>query len=618
MKNIFKKITAALCTGVMLFTSSAINVSAKEEDTSLMLPSGITVNQLQAELKDLGEELSGVEPVYASAALAVFQGDDVLFEGYYGKTDIENDISANADSVYEWGSISKTFIWVSAMQLWEQGKLDLDRDIREYLPDGFFQHLSYDEPITMMNLMNHNAGWQETTRSIWKNDESKILSLREELQAIEPAQIHRPGEVVAYSNYGAAVAGYVIECVSGQDYCDYVHENIFEPLGMEYTSLNPAHSDNAWVYEHRKESHSYRFGMKCIDLGSRLEYVPCYPAGAAAGKLSDMMIYAQALVNDDAPLFQNKETQEILFTGTDFYGDSDIPMCAHGFFCTEYAVRTYGHSGGTLFGQAYMMFDRESKIGYVVMVNEQEGNQFLNSMSSLVFGMLPADKYSSGTSTKKEFSGYYMQARSTHKGMMKFIPFLSAVPIKRLGEIENIGNGVYQVKFDDGTAILLGTTTFPDGSMAFQQPSSDIFRSEFYVLKLILLAVYVMLAVASVFMLLIRGKLKKHGKLTAYAGSNVMTAGQIARIASVIAWLISFIFYQKLSGGLPVAISAVIGIVQMICIAVCGISAIISSVSIFSSKNGKSHAVRHLLNTVGCVLPIITIIYFEMYMFWSI
>lgn len=617
MKKIFKRFTAVLCAGLLLTAVTIPSVSAEETDTELTLPSGITIEKMQNELIDIASELGGDEPQFASAAVGVFQGDEVLYSGYFGETDIENQIPADENSVYEWGSISKTLIWVSAMQLYEQRRLDLERDVREYLPDGFFQHLSYDEPITMMNLMNHNAGWQETTRPIWKTDEDTILSLGEELQLIEPAQVHRPGEVVAYSNYGAAVAGYVIECITGQDYCEYVHDNIFEPLGMEQTALNSQHSDNTWVYQQRRNMKSYKFTLGlCIDLGNCLNYVPAYPAGAATGTLADLMTYAQALVNDDAPLFQNPETQAMMFTGTDFYGESDIPMCAHGFWCNEYAVRTYGHSGGTTAGQANMILDLDSKTGLIVMVNEPNGNFFLSDAPALVFGDLSADKYGSDTVENVKLNGYYLPARSNYRGMLKFIPYISAISGKNMGEVEKIENGLYQVRFDE-SAVLIGEKTYPDGNTGICQPSSDLVHESFYVVKLCLLAVYVLLAVAAVYHLRIRHKLKKYGKLTAFHSSAIITAGQMARLVSVLALLGMYVIYINCQSGIPVIAGVVLGIVQMLCIAICGISAVTSCISVLSQKKEKVLTIRYIMNTIGCVLPILAILYFEMYRFWG-
>ena len=617
MKTIFKRLTAALCAGIMISAVTVSPVSAEEADTKLILPSGKTISEIQNELDNKAKELGGDEPKFASAAVGVFQGNEVLYSGFFGETNIENHIPADENSVYEWGSISKTLIWVSAMQLYEQGRLDLDRDVREYLPEGFFQHLSYDEPITMLNLMNHNAGWQETTRPIYKTDENAILSLKEELQAIEPAQIHKPGEVAAYSNYGAAVAGYVIECAAGQDYCEYVHENIFEPLGMEHTALNPTHSDNAWVYQQRRNMKSYRFSMgNRIDLGICPEYVPAYPAGAATGTLNDLITYAQALVNDEAPLFRDPETQKLMFTGTDFYGESDIPMCAHGFWCSEYAVRTYGHSGATAAGQANMILDLDSKTGLIVMVNEPEGNAFLAYTPALVFGELSPEKYASGTVEKTKLTGYYLPARSTYRGMLKFIPYLEAIPASGIGDVQNLGNNLYQIS-DGKSAALFGIKTYPDGNTGIRQPSMDLLYDRFYIAELCLFTVYVLSAVAAVFLLIIRRKLKKHGKWSAYNGSAVMTAGRIARPVSVLALLGTYLVYAGFQGGLPFVAGAVIGIIQTLCIAICGASAVTSFVSVLSRKKGKALTVFYILNTIGCVLPVITILYFEMYWFWG-
>lgn len=615
--NIFKRFISILFTGLLVTSIPILSVSAENVENETMLPSGKTIEEVQSELNDKANKFGADEPYFASAVVGIFKGDEILYTDYFGETDIENSIPADENSVYEWGSISKTLIWVSAMQLWEQGQLDLDRDIREYLPTDFFQHLSYDEPITMLNLMNHNVGWQETTRPIWKLDEDTVLSLGEELQAIEPIQIHRPGEVVAYSNYGAAVAGYVIECITGQDYCEYVHKHIFEPLGMEHTALNSTHSDNTWVQEQRKKMKSYRFSMgNCIDLGNCLNYIPAYPAGSATGTLSDLMTYAQSLVNDDAPLFQNPKTQEFMFTGTDFYGESDIPICTHGFWCNEYAVRTYGHSGATLAGQANMIFDIDSKIGLIIMVNEPNGNDFLLDTPTLVFGELSPDKYVSSTVEKEKLNGYYLSARSTHCGMLKFIPYLTAIPISRIGDIENIGNGVYQVNSGE-SAILLGEKIYPNGSTGIEQPSSDLLHDSFYIVKLCLFTVYILLAIASVYFLRIRHKLKKYGKWTVYNGSTVITVGQIARLISVGTLFGTYIIYTDYQGGIPIIAGTVIGIVQMLCILICGISAVTSCVCVFSNKKEKILTVRYILNIVSSILPIIAILYFEMYQFWN-
>lgn len=127
------------------------------------------------------------------------------------------------------------------MQQWEQGNLDLDADIREYLPEGFLKKLQYkDEKVTMKNLMSHNAGFQESFYENQMCDESDLYdSLENAVKACECYQAYHVGEYTAYSNYGTALASYIVARVSGQDYAEYVRENIFKPLGMEHTSIDP-------------------------------------------------------------------------------------------------------------------------------------------------------------------------------------------------------------------------------------------------------------------------------------------------------------------------------------------------------------------------------------------
>lgn len=614
MKKLLKKTAAALLSVLSLTALPMRGVYAKNlKDTEL--PSGLTVYEMQQTLEE-DTAMGAGEASYVSAAVSVFQGDDVLLENYYGKINIEDDISASADSVYEWGSITKTLVWVSAMQLWEQGKLDLERDVREYLPEGFFQHLSYDEPITMLNLMNHNAGWQETSRPVWKTEGDEILSLEEELKAIEPAQVNRPGEVAAYSNYGAAVAGLVVECVSGEDFCQYVHKHIFKPLGMEHTALSPDHSDNLWVQEQRRSNRSYKFTLgKLVKLGSRLNYVPAYPAGAATGTLSDLVTFAQALADKDAPLFEDPATQELMFTSTDNYGQSDIPICAHGFWFEEHAVRTVGHSGATTAGQSNMLIDLDSGIGLVVMVNEPDGNQILSEVPELVFGKLPADKYGSGGESA-DLSGYYIPARSVHKGMLRIMSYLSAMNINALDDTKEIGDGVYQAVLYNGT-LLLGEKDRSDGKI-LQLPSADMICSGGYLAVLSLIAGYFLAAVGAFYLLLIHRRLKKHGRPLTVGGAAVLTAGRWARIASVAALLVMFGVTLDSRGGISFEIGVFFGVFQMFCAAVCTVSAIAASRDIVSASGGNLGKTVCSLHILASVLTIAAIIFFQLYRFWGI
>ena len=90
------------------------------------------------------------------ACVVISEHDNTVFAKGYGFADLENNTAMDPEAtVFEWGSISKTFVWVSVMQLVEDRKIDLETDIRTYLPDGFLKNLRFAESVTLLHLMNH-------------------------------------------------------------------------------------------------------------------------------------------------------------------------------------------------------------------------------------------------------------------------------------------------------------------------------------------------------------------------------------------------------------------------------------------------------------------------------
>ena len=116
------------------------------------------------------------------------------------------------------------------MQLVEQGKLDLDRDVNDYL--DFAIPKTYPEPVTLRQLLTHTAGFEETLKNLFVAHESDIKPLRTYLVNQMPARIFPPGKVPSYSNYGLTLAGYIVERVSGEKFEHYIDNHILKPLRM--------------------------------------------------------------------------------------------------------------------------------------------------------------------------------------------------------------------------------------------------------------------------------------------------------------------------------------------------------------------------------------------------
>ena len=345
-----------------------INIYSESSENTL---SALELNgdDIEKKLSELIEENESITP---SVSIRVFGQNDDICSVIYGMADTENNVAADEETVYEWGSVSKLLVWVSAMQLYEEGSLELDKDIREYLPKDFLKNLSFDEPITMLDLMSHNAGFQEPYKSLETDALEALMPLDKALAETEPAQINAPREAVAYSNWGAALAAYVVENVSGMDYADYVKKNIFERLGMEHTAIKPDLSDNPWVAEARKKTHCYSItGRELAAMGECRAYIHLYPAGSATGTADDLKKFAQAFLCDsaDTPFFTKSDTLDIMLTPTLYYADGKTPRSCHGIKSDISGRILLGHGGNTTGFTSLLEFDRESRTGFVMMIN---------------------------------------------------------------------------------------------------------------------------------------------------------------------------------------------------------------------------------------------------------
>ncbi len=639
MKRILRRTAAVIAAAVLTVCTQPFSAFAEDEDV-LKFPSGATVSSVIKNQEKRDSHHSNIERRDRSNAHVelIFHGDEILYTRYYGCTNIEEHTLADENSVFEWGSISKTFIWVSIMQLWEQGKIDLEADIRTYLPDNFFRHLKYDDPITLTDIMNHKGGWCEKFYDSTSEDMAAMPSLEEALRNVEPAQTYRPGEVASYSNWAAALAGLIVQRVSGMDYVEYVHKNIFEPLGMEHTSAGPDFTDNPWVREQRMKTICYETSLhtnyKENEDGSIEERVveefeskgtclfndQLYPCGAVTGTLGDLATYAQAFVNDDHPLFRNAETQEKLLSGSSFYGNTDIPGFSYGFDVKEYNnTRTFGHTGATFGCVANMEFDPVSKFGVVGLSNCRD--DFPGLFGKYVFGRLKAKKYIGENYEKADmtpYSGYYSDTRTHAAGIGKFILYMDAFSIDSINAAKVADDVFFEYHSEDYyDDTIFSIVENSDGRRGIVNCCSEYLEIKNYIPKLCLLAGFMLCGVASLFILLAKRKLNKAHKAAPLSFAHIITAGQFAKIISLAA-LISIVVI-RLKGdndGLTRTEGMVIGITQLVCLAVCVLSLIAAAYSFISKKKLPYGRIRSISCFTGNLITVSAIVFFEMYNFW--
>jgi len=171
------------------------------------------------------------------ATVSVVKDDRLFFAKGYGSADRQAGKPVSAQTtLFRIGSVSKLFTATAVLQLAEQGKLDLHADVNTYLKT-FHLPATYPEPITLAHLLTHTAGFEDRETGLYPLTTSDLEPLGQWLAAHLPARVRPPGELTAYSNYGFALAGYIVEQVSGMPFEQYVEQYLFQPLGMRSSTF---------------------------------------------------------------------------------------------------------------------------------------------------------------------------------------------------------------------------------------------------------------------------------------------------------------------------------------------------------------------------------------------
>jgi CubicO group peptidase (beta-lactamase class C family) len=323
------------------------------------------------EKADLEAFFDGIVPlqlersdVAGATVLVMKDGKELLKKGY-GFVDVAKKKPVDAEtSIFRLASISKLFTWISAMQLVEQGKLDLDTDVNKYL--DFQIAPAFGKPITLRNLMTHTGGFEEEIRDVLMTDPKKAAPLREFLIENQPHRIFPPGEVPAYSNYGVGLAGYIVQRASGEPFEKYVEEHIFQPLGMKHSSFHQPLEEGLSSFA----SDGYRSNTEKPAIG--FEIFSPTPAGGVSSTASDMARFAQALLNGgewEGHRILKPETLKAMWTKQFVASDALPPMCM-GFYQTwRNGLHFIGHDGDLIAFHSTFLLEPKEKLVLFVSFN---------------------------------------------------------------------------------------------------------------------------------------------------------------------------------------------------------------------------------------------------------
>ncbi|OWR01262.1 serine hydrolase domain-containing protein [Sphingopyxis witflariensis] len=172
----------------------------------------------------------------AGAVIVVVKDGQVLTQRGFGYADAAKRTPVDpARTLFRPGSVSKLFTWTAVMQQVEAGKIDLDADVNTYL--DFKIPLKDGKPATMRQLMTHTAGFEEHGKLTMFDNPKFQIPLGDLVKSGIPSRIYAAGSTPSYSNYGTALAGYIVERVSKMSFDDYVEQRIFQPIGMAQSTF---------------------------------------------------------------------------------------------------------------------------------------------------------------------------------------------------------------------------------------------------------------------------------------------------------------------------------------------------------------------------------------------
>jgi CubicO group peptidase (beta-lactamase class C family) len=350
MKKIAQWIFTALC-----FAAASLNATAQ---SSLDVPEALEIfidGVVQPAMK------ANNSP---AGTVAIMHNGELIFAKGYGFQDVDQQIPVDPHTtLFRPGSVSKLFTWVAVMQQVEQGKLDLDTDVNEYL-DTFKIKDTFDQPVTLRHIMTHTAGFEDgAVGYLIIDDPDRIMPLAESMEKYQPKRVNPPGAQTAYSNYATAIAGLVVANVSGLKFEDYIEQEIFQPLGMDHSTFNePLPEDLAATMAKSYAIEAGKYTEKPFEIISNFG-----PAGAQSATATDMVKFAQAILNggelNGQRILKEATVKEMLTRN--FSHDDRLLGMALGFYEGDYeGTRVVGHGGDTSYFHSFLGVDEEHQLAF--------------------------------------------------------------------------------------------------------------------------------------------------------------------------------------------------------------------------------------------------------------
>lgn len=310
-------------------------------------------------------------------SIALVDDQRVVWAQGFGYADEKNDIAAEPDTVYRAGTLTMLFTATAAMQLVEQGTLDIDRPLKTHLPDFTIRsRFNNSRPITLRDLLTHHAGLPSNLqKGMWSSKPELFTGVAGLLK--DEYAAYPPGFLYSFSSVGMTLAGHAVERAAGRDYASVVTESILQPLSM-------GRSDFARTAPGKGVSKSYRKGRE-----AEAPLLRDLPSEGLRSTVLDMSCFMQMLFNNGKSgnrRILKPETIAEMFRPQ----NADVPLdlglrTGLGWALSglgEIDIQNAGvvahHGGLTPLFNSQMIVLPQHKLGVVVMANSASSGRAVN------------------------------------------------------------------------------------------------------------------------------------------------------------------------------------------------------------------------------------------------
>jgi len=363
------------------------------------------------------------------AVVVVVTRDGPVFAAGYGFADIDAKRPFDADTtLVRPGSISKLFTGIAVMQLVDAGKLDLDRDVNGYI-DFTIPTPASGVPVTLRRLLTHRAGFEEHVKGLFSRDREPEPLGRWLAEGL-PRRLFPNGEVEAYSNYGFALAGYIVERVSGEPYASYIQQHILDPLRMGHSTFRQPLPDDL--------APQMAKGYRRSDTPP-LKYFEAIvaPAGGLSATAADMGRFLRALMNggelDGVRILPKARLDEMMAPG------DTTPAGYLGlvFFGTKVAGHdAIGHQGvTTTFFSDLQIFPEQGVGVFVSRDGIGDLREIPDPTRAIAARLRPrapeaAGTYTSPSTSNADVAGIYQTSRRAESSVVRLNTLVSQIVLK--------------------------------------------------------------------------------------------------------------------------------------------------------------------------------------------